>query len=228
MKKMMLWVTLLCLTLGTGMVTAAESRIYKVRHVAADDSLNMRNTAGVQGNVVATIPPNSSGVVSTGREQQLGQSTWAEVHWAGKSGWVNKYYLAEDTAVQAAAKQAGQVTQAGQKAQQSQQGSNIFMRCGGTEPFWSMHITESQLKVKVLDGMEYTAPVEFRRQSENNTSIAVVAGRNGQAGALTAVFLQKVDMCSDNMSDKNYPYSITAMLDGQRAMSGCCEMSVAQ
>lgn len=224
MNKMILGLVTFFLLLGMN-VAAAEARIYKIQRVAADDSLNMRDTAGTQGNVVATIPPDGTGVVSTGREQQLGQSTWTEVHWSGKSGWVNKYYLAEDTrVVQAASKPAPQ-----QPAAQGQQaGSGVFMRCGGTEPFWSMHITESQLKIKIMDGAEYAAPVEFRKQSENNTSIAVVAGRSVGQGALTAAFLQKVDMCSDNMSDKNYPYSITAMLDGKRAMSGCCEMSNVQ
>lgn len=230
MNKIMLWMGAACLLLSMGLATA-ESRIYKVQRVAADDSLNMRTTAGVQGAIVSAIPADGTGVVSTGREQKLGRSTWAEVHWSGKSGWVNKYYLAADTRVLNAANQArqpGQVTQAKQNNQPPPQGADVFMRCGGTEPFWSMHITESQLKVKIMDGAEYSAPVEFRKQSENNTSIAVVAGRNAGKGALSAVFLQKVDMCSDNMSDKNYPYSITAMLDGTRAMSGCCEMSKAR
>lgn len=219
MKPVIKGLTTLCLLLAMSMAGAAE--IYKVRGVAADDSLNMRNTAGVRGQVVATIPPNSSGVVATGREQKLGQSIWTEVHWAGKSGWVNKYYLAKDTTIAQAANNEPVVQQGGK-------GSEVFMRCGGTEPFWSMHITESQLKIKVMEGAEYTAPVEFRKQSENNTSIAVVAGRSPARGALTAAFLQKVDICSDNMSDKQYPYAITAMLDGARAMSGCCEMSDAQ
>ena len=234
---------------GFGGVQAAASQVYKIQRVAADDSLNMRTTAGVKGGVVATIPFNGKGVVPTGKEQKLGSSTWVEIRWSGKSGWVNKYYLAEDK--QAAPAQAttpvsaqpvatvataqGSVATPAQPESTTQYGqpvgsggSAIFMRCGGTEPFWSMHVRESLLVVKIMDGPEYTTPVEFRKQSENNTSIAVVAGRKGGKGTLTAAFLQKVDACSDGMSDKNYPYSITAMLDGARAVSGCCEMSGGQ
>lgn len=240
---------------GFAGVQAAEPGIYKIQRVAADDSLNMRTTAGVQGSVVATIPFNGKGVVATGKEQGSGNSTWAEIRWSGKTGWVNKYYLAEDkqvagntpaapvraetpvsappTATVVTAPRPVAVTpqpmptlQAGQPS--GAPGSSIFMRCGGTEPFWSMHVKESQLVVKILDGAEYSTPVEFRKQSENNTSIAVVAGRKGGQGTLTVAFLQKVDACSDGMSDKNYPYSMTAMLDGARAVSGCCEMSGAQ
>ncbi len=220
MISMMQWLTAGCLLLIMSMAGAAE--IYKVRGVAADDHLNMRNAAGVQGSkVVATIPPNGSGMVATGREKKLGQSTWVEVHWSGKAGWVNKYYLTQDTAVaQAADKQPAAQPKTGK-------GSDVFMRCGGKKPLWSMQISESQLKIKIMDGTEYTAPVEFRKQSENNTSIAVVAGRRPAKGALTAAFLQKVEVCSNHLSDKKYPYAITALLDGSRAMSGCCEISQA-
>lgn len=217
---------------GAGGLQAAEPGVYKIHRVAADDTLNMRLTAGTQGRVVATIPHNATGVVLTGAEEKLGRSTWVEVFWSGKTGWVNKYYLVAD---KAAASTVNQVRPAPGKpavtpppTAQSKPGTEVFMRCGGTEPFWSMHVTESQLHVRIMSGAEYTAPVEFRKQSENNASIAVVAGRKDGKGTLTALFLQKVEACSDNMSDKNYPYSITAMLDGARAVSGCCELSGTQ
>ncbi len=213
---------------GCGSVQAG-AHIYKIQRVAADDSLNIRTTAGMKGDIVATIPFNGTGVVATGREQKSGSSTWVEIRWSGKSGWVNKYYLtaveqvADKTPVATVASAPPAAAQTGKPS-----GSSVFMRCGGTEPFWSMHVEESLLRVKIMDEPEYTTPVEFRRQSENNTSIAVVAGRKEGDGTLTAAFLQKVELCSDGISDKKYPYSITAMLDGARTMSGCCEMSVAR
>nr|CAA6829206.1 MAG: Unknown protein [uncultured Thiotrichaceae bacterium] len=250
MKKGFLWVAGLYLLLGLGALQVATAGIYKIQRVSADDSLNVRSIAGVKGSsIVGTIPFDGTGVVLTGKQQQLGRATWVEVHWSGKSGWVNKYYLTEDRqilnntsavsasvspqipvrTVETAVTQPASVAQPPRPSTaQPAAGSSIFMRCGGTEPFWSMHVLESQLVVKIMDGPEYRAPVEFRKQSENNTSIAVVAGRKTDHGTLTAAFLQKVEMCSDNMSDKNYPYSVTAMLDGARAVSGCCEMSHAK
>jgi len=244
MKKSVLWLVGLYLLLGIGVLQAADAGVYKIQRVSSDDSLNMRSIAGTKGAIVGTIPFNGTGIVSSGHEEKLGTSTWAEIHWSGKSGWVNKYYLAADKQILTktsavpppAAKPAKTVVAPSPLAPQPKPiaqssksaGDAIFMRCGGTEPFWSMHVMESQLVVKIMDGPEFRAPVEFRKQSENNTSIAVVAGRKTGQGTLTAAFLQKVEACSDNMSDKNYPYSITAMLDGARAVSGCCEMSNAK
>lgn len=187
-------------------------RIYVVANVAPDDGLNMRSTPGVQGDIVLVLPSNAHGVLGLGEEQSLGRSTWIKVSWGGKQGWVNKYYLRENVH-----------TSNYNPADSRPVNRDVVMQCGGTEPFWSMQISERAMQVNVLGGPQYNAPVEFRQQSVNNTSIAVVAGNRGNAN--TTAFLQKVETCSDGMSDRNYPYAITAVLNSERVMSGCCSLN---
>ena len=191
------------------------SRIYAVTHVAPDDGLNLRSAPGIGGSVVVVLPSNAKGVLSLGVEKKVDNSTWIQVTWAGKQGWVNKYYLREDVD-----------TSNYNPADTTADHAEVVMECGGTEPFWSVSIGEQDMRVNVLDGPQYTVPVEFRQQSANNTSIAVIAGNQGTAN--TTAFLQKVETCSDGMSDRNYPYSITAVLGSQQVVSGCCSIAGAE
>ncbi|WP_308873464.1 hypothetical protein [Thiothrix subterranea] len=94
--------------------------------------------------------------------------------------------------------------------------------CSGTEPFWSIEITDANLNVNMMDGPRYSVPVTFRQTSANNATIAVIAGVAGANN--TQAFMQKVSSCSDGMSDTNYPYSVTAVLNNQRVVSGCCQV----
>lgn len=202
------------LNLNAGAAPAASaSRVYAVSKVAPDDGLNMRTQPGTGGSVVAVLPANAKGLVVLGQEQKTGNSTWVKVAWAGKQGWVNKYYLRED--VDTVNYNPGTTIKPTIKPQ-------VVMQCGGTEPFWSMSISEREMKVNIMSGAQFTVPVNMRQQSANSTTIAVVAGMRGTAS--TTALLEKVENCSDGMSDKNYPYTITAILNGQQVVSGCCSI----
>lgn len=192
--------------------TTSMSRVYAVSKVAPDDGLNMRTQPGTGGSVVAVLPANAKGLIGLGQEQKSGNSIWVKVAWAGRQGWVNKYYLREDvdTVDYNPAKPKPVVK------------PEVVMQCGGTEPFWSMSVSEREMKVNIMGGAQFTVPVNMRQQSANSTTIAVVAGARGNAS--TTAFLEKVEDCSDGMSDKNYPYTVTAVLNGQKVMSGCCSL----
>lgn len=192
--------------------TASPSRIYAVTKVAPDDGLNMRSQPGTGGNVVAVLPANAKGLIVLGQEQKTGNSVWVKVAWAGRQGWVNKYYLREDV-------DTVNYNPANTKPAVKPE---VVMQCGGTEPFWSMSISEREMKVNIMGGAQFSVPVTMRQQSANSTTIAVVAGMRGNAS--TTAFLEKVENCSDGMSDKNYPYTITTVLNGQQVLSGCCSI----
>jgi uncharacterized membrane protein len=200
---------------GLAAPTAAvsASRVYAVTKVAPGDGLNMRTQPGTGGNVVAVLPANAKGLITLGQEQKAGNSVWIKVAWAGQQGWVNKYYLREDVDT---------VNYNPGKTKPAPTAKEVVMQCGGTEPFWSMSISERDMKVNIMGGAQFTIPVNMRQQSANSTTIAVVAG--ARANASTTAFLEKVENCSDGMSDKNYPYTITAVLNGQQVMSGCCAL----
>ncbi|MFZ1342176.1 SH3 domain-containing protein [Thiothrix eikelboomii] len=200
-------------TVNTGAApTASPSRIYAVTKVAPDDGLNMRTQPGTGGSIVAVLPANAKGLIVLGQEQKTGNSVWVKVAWAGRQGWVNKYYLREDV----------DTVNYNPATTKPVVKPEVVMQCGGTEPFWSMSISERDMKVNIMGGAQFTVPVNMRQQSANSTTIAVVAGMRGNAS--TTAFLEKVENCSDGMSDKNYPYTITTVLNGQQVMSGCCSI----
>lgn len=218
-KPILIAVSALALTLAAATVTiqpaqAAELTVYSVTRVPAGQALNMRSGPGVGNRVIGSIPAGVGGVVATGEETRVGRSTWVKVYYAGKGGWVNKSYLTQGTPAIPTPPPGNQP--------QPPAANGITMKCGGTEPFWNIVITEKQMDVDMLDGPKYVVPVTFRQTSANNTTIAVIAGANGPNA--TQTFLQKVPACSDGMSDTNYPYSATAVLNNQRVVSGCCSV----
>ncbi|MDQ5767619.1 SH3 domain-containing protein [Thiothrix subterranea] len=223
----------LALALSVSSVQAA-SDVYVITGVTTGEFLNMRANAGTGSSVVGRIPHNGQGIVTTGEEKKVGSTVWAKIYWNGVGGWVSKrYLLPEDQAANAPPaptpapaappavvvppiKVPSNVTPPPAKA-----ASNSLV-CSGTEPFWSIEITDANLNVNMMDGPRYSVPVTFRQTSANNATIAVIAGVAGANN--TQAFMQKVSSCSDGMSDTNYPYSVTAVLNNQRVVSGCCQV----
>jgi len=190
----------------------AGIRVYSVIGVEAGKTLNLRSAPGVKNPVVAKIPANGQGVVATGEEKVIGKTTWAKVYWSKQSGWISKTYLTENPQ-----------NALSKPAKPGVEDNKHMMQCSGTEPFWKVDISETQIKVNMPDGPQYTVPVSFRQTSANNRTIAVISGNVGGMRS-TEAFLQKVDSCSDGMSDIRYPYTITAVLNNQKVVSGCCKV----
>lgn len=71
--------------------------LYAVVLVGEDDVLNVRAGAGVEHEIVETLPPASTELTATGREQTVGGHRWVEIlRTTGEgSGWVNAFYLTE-------------------------------------------------------------------------------------------------------------------------------------
>ncbi len=189
---------------------SAAMQIYKVINVESGGYLNMRSGPGTTNSVVTKLPANGDGIVATGEEKKVGSVTWAKVYWHGKGGWISKSYLKADT---------GTTTSTPSSPKPA---TSVVMKCNGTEPFWGLNITDASMSVNMVDGPRYTVPVTFRQSSANNRTIAVIAG--GSTANRTQVFLQKVESCSDGMSDIKYPYSITAVLNERQVISGCCKV----
>lgn len=199
------WLSLMIAALLSTNLFAEE--LYAVRDVTADDYLNVRAQAGAQAMIVTMIPHDAKTVRLTGQEKQLGRATWVKVSWQSKQGWVNRRYLI---------KAGEQLPVSAQKPAKS----NPTLRCGGTEPFWSIDVSRKTASFKPMDGENMTLPVTFRSQSANNPTIAAVDARNKERNI--TLFLQKVAECSDGMSDINYPFRVTAIISNKAVYSGCC------
>lgn len=207
----------LALTLSVSSVQAA-SDVYVVTGVRVGEFLNMRANAGIGNSIVGRIPHNGQGIVTTGEEKKVGSTVWAKVYWRSVGGWVNKRYLMpeDQAATVPPVKAPSTITSPPAKA------TSEVLVCSGTEPFWNIKMTDTHLHVNMMDGPRYNVPVTFRQTSANNMTIAVIGGASDTNN--TQAFLQKVESCSDGMSDNNYPYSITAVLNNQRVVSGCCHV----
>lgn len=69
-------------------------KVHNVQKVDNGQSLNMREQAGRNAEVVATIPHDAVGIVKFPKQRvKNGTSTWEKVRWNGQNGWVNSYYL---------------------------------------------------------------------------------------------------------------------------------------
>ncbi|MFN3785752.1 MAG: SH3 domain-containing protein [Thiothrix sp.] len=194
-------------------VYAADFNVYSVTGTNGT-GLNMRSGPSTSNSIVTKIPADGYGIVATGEERKVGNATWAKVYWTDKGGWVNKAYLKLSEAATPAKPNTPKPP-----ANNTSRGSTVI-KCTGTEPFWSITISEQDVNVDMVDGLKYSVPVRLRQTSANNTKIAVIAGQDTRNE--TQMFLQKVEACSDGMSDKRYPFAITALLNKQRVISGCC------
>ncbi|EIJ33392.1 SH3 domain-containing protein [Thiothrix nivea] len=219
-------------------IQAAEPEVFVVTGVKAGDFLNMRSGPGVSNAIVGRIPANGQGVVATGEEKKVGSTNWAKVYWVSVGGWVSKAYLlpegqARKTPPAAAAPESTVpptpeppdstiVVPPPKTPPATKNQPELVLSCVGTEPFWRIDITNSRMSVNMNDGPRYNVPVTFRQTSENNTSIAVIAGED--AANKTQAYMQKVESCSDSMSNLSYPYAITALLNNRQVISGCCKV----
>lgn len=69
-------------------------KVHSVQRVDSGQSLNMRQQAGRNAEVIATIPYDAVGIVKLpSKGVKNGTSTWEKVRWNGQNGWVNSYYL---------------------------------------------------------------------------------------------------------------------------------------
>lgn len=93
-------------------------------------------------------------------------------------------------------------------------------RAMGTEPFWSISVTKTQLTLSTPDNQEgVTVPVVRQDGAENALFTATIAGQELQ-------LLVTPGACSDGMSDKTYPWTVERTL-GEDSVDGCAEPPLA-
>ncbi len=89
----------------TPTVTRAPSALagpFAVVLVQPTDRLNVRAGPGPDQPVLATLPPDASGLLPTGREQIVQGARWVEVRLPdGRIGWVNAAFLTQQVSPQA-------------------------------------------------------------------------------------------------------------------------------
>jgi uncharacterized membrane protein len=186
---------------------------YRISGVAQSDRLNVRDQPGIHGRTVGTFAPSASGIIVTGLRQEGNGSDWWEVvypHAQGKIVWVNSHFL---------------TPQASNGAEET----NYPLLCTGTEPFWDLQIQAGWARYSLAGSHDRTFNASswlsargllgqfvVRLTDEDNT------GQNGYA-----VMVRNAS-CSDNMSDRLYPFNGVLILPEGEVLAGCCRRAAPQ
>ena len=89
-------------------------------------------------------------------------------------------------------------------------GSEVAYRAVGTEPFWSVTIQDGRMNYDSAEGTRFSVPAPAPRTSFN--------GHRYETARLTVDVTH--GQCSDGMSDRVYPDTVSVIADG-RALRGC-------
>lgn len=93
----------------------------------------------------------------------------------------------------------------------------------GTEPFWGISISKRGIVYSTPDAkprsFPYVAPVSAQGRPADLVRVYRLQGKPNTNQVLV---IKKVAACSDSMSDKQYPYSATLILDNT-VREGCAE-----
>ncbi|RVQ67799.1 hypothetical protein EKN06_07745 [Croceicoccus ponticola] len=100
-------------------------------------------------------------------------------------------------------------------AEQDETGFPASFRALGTEPFWAVHVSEGRLRYMTPEDQQGQS-LEYTREQTGKDEIALTAKLDDQDMVLTG----RVAECSDGMSDREYPYTITLTI-GEEVRKGC-------
>jgi uncharacterized membrane protein len=91
----------------------------------------------------------------------------------------------------------------------------------GTEPFWNVTVSKSGIVYSSPNAKKQTFPYVTPIKAVGRTADIVRVYRlQGKPNSM--LIIKKESTCSDGMSDKQYPYSVTLILNNT-VLEGCAE-----
>jgi len=187
-----------------------KSERMEVINVSDGDHLNMRDGPSASYTVQSSLPHNATGIrVLKWAEEYTGNSLWVKVEWQQRRGWVNSRFLHSYKTV---------VTK--KKTTKKSKKKPIF-RCSGTEPFWNIKIHQYRAKVKTLNGAKFTVPITFHGEVYNTLGKSTIT--TAKAGRRSVMVVTDEQSCNDGMSEHQFEYKATVLINGNRTYSGCCD-----
>ncbi|SPF79375.1 SH3 domain-containing protein [Pseudoprimorskyibacter insulae] len=198
----MIRLALVLLLTWTGLAQAQSvPGLFDVAGVAMDDALNVRVSPKGSADKIGTLAHDAKTVEVTALSNN---GKWGRINLDGQAGWVSMRYLAQ---VPAPGGIPSQLTRF------------------GTEPFWSMDLSGSDVKMTFmgLDPLRLSL-VHIAPASGRSDRFAMLAEG---AGVRLVAAVRKVQACSDGMSDRLYGYDIDVIDTGQGSIvpyTGCCSL----
>lgn len=103
-------------------------------------------------------------------------------------------------------------------------GADEVKHCHGTEPFWGLKITKSNIQFEGI-GLDTTITIKksepISAHGHMSEYISLYQGRTLENPNRFMNVIIKRSECSDGMSDETYPYSVL-VLSGNNLFNGCC------
>lgn len=193
------------LSLFFATAAAAEPGYYRIVDVAADDTLNVRAAPSASAADIGDLPHNTTRIEVSATDET---GKWGQIVWEEGNGWIAMRFLAPE----ALPKVGGTQLPAG-------------LVCAGTEPFWSVSISEGSATYSDASGAVLALSLAGARVAEGRPRFPVQMGFSGAAAGATT--LVRPSLCSDGMSDRSYPWEVDLILttgDGGRYLHGCCQL----
>lgn len=204
----MLRILLTGLLMTVPLTALAQDRLpnlYDVTVVETWDKLNVREAPDGKAKVIGKLASTAKGVELVGRDTT---GKWGRVNVGEQSGWVALRFLKPQASVWKPAS------------------LPLSLKCGGTEPLWSLTTVENGLVFSEPDQQDRRLSLRtvMDRGIEGDPMRGMIGGDD--TGRLTAVMQPR--QCSDGMSDRRYALAVTVILDGQempsRMLTGCCSI----
>ena len=192
----------LCLWLLAAALPAAAQdlpALFRVTGVATDDVLNIRSAPTASAPVIGSFAPHEIEIEVTGKDDS---SKWASVNFGEATGWASLRYLTR------------------------QEGNPDYaiaqhFTCFGTEPFWSLQVTQGQRAVITLPDTHSTNGAGLLQVASGRTDRFVLGIEGGHAAII------RRQSCDDGMSDFTYGLAADLLLEreGLTLLSGCCSIT---
>lgn len=200
----MIRILLVCLAFAGAARAETLPALHDVTGVSAGDVLNVRAEPTASASVIATLPPDATGVEVVER-----RGNWGLVNAGEAAGWVYLKYLTHG-------------------ADEPWFRLTSTLRCFGTEPFWSLTVApgagdvrreepgmpETRLKLGAVNSAEGRASIAFGAEEPPGGDLVLTGAR-----------------CSDGMSDRQFGITVTGTLRpglsgaAQPAqVQGCCSV----
>lgn len=185
----------------SGQVALEAKQWLKVVNVADDDSLNVRSEPNGKSPVVAVIAYDERNIVQLEKKGK-----WVLINSAGSQGWVHSQFVEASNH-----ESLGYI-------------SGREFKCSGGEPHWTLSTFGEEVSYGLYgeEGSFFLSSNFREGMSRNNIWYGHLSSKALDGRSMT-VWIEKVQSCSDDMSDINYPYRINVIDSDKHLVSGCCQ-----
>ena len=173
--------------------------LHDVVKVASNDVLNIRRSPSAAADIIGNFAPEDTDIEVITTDPT---GKWGMVNIGESSGWASMRFL-----------------------RRSDNDPDYILtqrfQCFGTEPFWSLDVTQGQSALYSTPSSEDRSLSAGLVQTAINRSAPLFLGLgNGHAAII------RHEACSDGMSDRAFGLSVNFLVpdDGLSLMTGCCSI----